>query len=331
MKNKVKAPKVKGGFMKKVSARLTKTKLWAKAKSPELLIAGGIVVGVGACVMACKQTLKVEGIVDEAKRSLDKINDAVENKRDYVDPEDGEQKEYTKEIADLDKRSVYIKTITKLVKNYAVPAALGAISICMILGGFKIIKKRNMALAATVNGLTATLNEYRNRVKKAVGVEKEEDIWAGRDSSNVVGKGTYVDENGNTVEKDIVQNTDGVIGSDPYIFIYNKDTAPSTWDGNYTYDNMFIHQVERDMQIQLTTHNAILLSDVVKKLGLKLSKEQKKRMNPLNEGWTYDRNKEYTGGFEIKILEYCPEDGTFVLEIRPQKDLTDCYWDVYKA
>lgn len=281
--------------------------------------------------MACKQTLKVEGIVDEAKRNLDKINDAVENKRDFIDPEDGKQKEYTKEVADLDKRSVYIKTIGKLVKNYAVPAALGAISICMILGGFKIIKKRNMALAATVNGLTATLNEYRNRVKKAVGDEKEEDIWAGRDSSNVVGKGTYVDENGNVVEKDIVQETDGVINSDPYIFIYNKDTAPSTWDGNYTYDNMFIHQVDRDMQIQLTTHNAILLSDVVKKLGLKLSKEQKKRMNPLNEGWVYDRNKGVTGGFEINILEYIPEDGTFVLEIRPEKDLTDSYWDVYKA
>ena len=49
-----------------------------KKASPEILIVSGVIGGVTAAVMACKATLKVNAVTEEAKTNIEKIHTAKE-------------------------------------------------------------------------------------------------------------------------------------------------------------------------------------------------------------------------------------------------------------
>ena len=57
----------------KVTRKLYKVKFGLKKHSPEILVVAGTVGVVTSAVMACKATLKVNAVIDEAKENLNKI------------------------------------------------------------------------------------------------------------------------------------------------------------------------------------------------------------------------------------------------------------------
>ena len=63
-------------IMDSITHGMNKAVFSAKQKSPSMLIGAGIVLGIAAAVSACKATLKVEEVVDDAKEKLDKIHEA---------------------------------------------------------------------------------------------------------------------------------------------------------------------------------------------------------------------------------------------------------------
>ncbi|MGN1097964.1 MAG: DUF6353 family protein, partial [Clostridia bacterium] len=64
-----------------------------KKHSPEILIVAGVIGTVVSAVMACKSTLKVNDILDEAKENVDIIHAKMENKAlaDRYSKEDGKK------------------------------------------------------------------------------------------------------------------------------------------------------------------------------------------------------------------------------------------------
>ena len=63
-------------LMNKVTRKLYKVKFGLKKHSPEILVGAGVIGVVGASVMACKATLKVNTVVEETKTNLHKIEEA---------------------------------------------------------------------------------------------------------------------------------------------------------------------------------------------------------------------------------------------------------------
>jgi len=61
-----------------------KASLTIKKYSPEILLGAGIVGLVGSTVMACQATPRIEEVVDEAKETLESINDVL-NDETYAD------------------------------------------------------------------------------------------------------------------------------------------------------------------------------------------------------------------------------------------------------
>ena len=85
---------MKSEMINKVSRSIHKVGFKFKKHSPEILVVVGVVGIVSSTVMACKATTKVNDIIDEAKETIDKIHDGVENHKHTSDGE-----EYTQEIA----------------------------------------------------------------------------------------------------------------------------------------------------------------------------------------------------------------------------------------
>jgi len=66
-------------IMSKASGALNKIGFGLKKRSPEILVAVGVVGTVVSAVMACKATTKINTILDETKEQLDKIHEYAGN------------------------------------------------------------------------------------------------------------------------------------------------------------------------------------------------------------------------------------------------------------
>ena len=155
-------------IMSKASGALNKIGFGLKKRSPEILVAVGVVGTVVSAVMACKATTKIDTILDETKEQLDKIHEYAGN------PDVAEK--YNAEDAKKDTAIVYAQTGVKLAKLYAPAVGLGILSISSILASNNILRKRNMAISAALAAATQDFKDYRNRVIERFGKEVDHQL-----------------------------------------------------------------------------------------------------------------------------------------------------------
>ena len=150
---------MKTELVNKVTRSLHKVGFKFKKHSPEILVVTGVIGIVTSTVMACKATTKVNDIVAESKETIDKIHDCVGKD---LHTSDGE--EYTQEVANKDLAIVYTQTAWKFVKLYGPSVLIGAASIGCMVGSNRILRKRNVALAAALTTVEKSFKDYRGRV-----------------------------------------------------------------------------------------------------------------------------------------------------------------------
>ena len=147
-----------------------KTSLQLSKHSPIILVVAGIGTGIGAAVLACKATLKVNEVTEESKETIDRIHAAVEKGQ----TETG--KEYSAEDGKKDLTIVYGQTAIKFVKLYGPSIALGAIAITSTLAGYNILNKRYAATVAAYTVLDKSFKDYRGRVATRFGADIEREL-----------------------------------------------------------------------------------------------------------------------------------------------------------
>ena len=174
-------------------------------KSPELLVIAGVVGVVVSAVMACKATTKAGEIMEETNKTLGEIHTATENGVTKAG------KDYSDEDARKDLTITYIQTSVKYIKLYGPSVAMGAASITCILASHRILKKRNLALAAAYTTLDKSFKDYRGRVAERFGEQVEKELRYNIKAREV--KTTVVNEDGKEKEVNDVKNV-----------------APSGWD-----------------------------------------------------------------------------------------------------
>ncbi len=157
-------------------------------KSPEILVAFGIISGVGGAILACKATVKACKVKEETKETLDTLQEA-EAKGVTNAGESYSEDDYKKDVS-----IVRIQTGVKYIKLYAPSVTLGVLSVTSILAGHKIMKKRNVALAAAYAEVCKSFKEYRNRVLDRFGEHIEKELRYNVKAQEVEKK--IVDENG---------------------------------------------------------------------------------------------------------------------------------------
>lgn len=137
--------------------------LTTKQNSPHIFFVGGVIGVVGATVMACRATLKLDETLDEVQEDLEAI------KPDVVTTKDGD---YYRDVG-----YVYTKSALKIGRLYGPPVVLGVASIAALTGSHISLARRNAALSATLVTVMKAFDEYRVRVKAEIGQDKESDIY----------------------------------------------------------------------------------------------------------------------------------------------------------
>lgn len=242
-----------------VTRSLNKVVFKLKKHSPELLVVAGV-VGIGAsAVMACKATLKVNEVIDEAKDSIDKIHEVVEG--DYH-LSDGE--EYTQEVANRDLAIVYIQTGWKLVKLYGPAVALGVASIGCMIGSNQILRKRNVALAAAYTAVDSSFKEYRNRLIERFGKDLDRELRFNVKAKEIEER--VVDEEGNET---VVAKTVEVVDPNAIHDIYSKVFCEGSlgWTRNAELNKLFLVKQQRALNDKLKAQGILTLNEVYEALG----------------------------------------------------------------
>lgn len=155
----------KAVLLAKGKRQLFKAGLLLKKHSHEILTYGGIVGGIGAAVLACRATLKLEDTLETGKEEIDAV------KTNFEYPE-APSKEERKELS-----IAYGRTTVDVVKLYLPAVTLGVASVASILAGHNIISKRSAAYAAAYTAVNDQLKGYRERVAARYGEDVEHELY----------------------------------------------------------------------------------------------------------------------------------------------------------
>ena len=282
-------------IMSKASGALNKIGFGLKKRSPEILVAVGVVGTVVSAVMACKATTKIDTILDETKEQLDKIHEYAGN------PDVAEK--YNAEDAKKDTAIVYGQAGVKLAKLYAPAVGLGILSISSILASNNILRKRNMAISAALAAATQDFKDYRNRVIERFGKEVDHQLRYNIKAEEI--EETVTDEKGK--EKKVKKNIEV---ADPNASGYAKYFTRSNpyWEEDSSYVEMFLRSQQNFANDKLKANGHLTLNYVYDMLGFHDSKAG------MVVGWIYDLdhpNGDNYVEFDVKKVNLPNEQGGY--------------------
>ena len=282
-------------IMSKASGALNKIGFGLKKRSPEILVAVGVVGTVVSAVMACKATTKINTILDETKEQLGKIHE-------YAGNPDAAEK-YNAEDAKKDTAIVYAQTGVKLAKLYAPAVGLGILSISSILASNNILRKRNMAISAALAAATQDFKDYRNCVIERFGKEVDHQLRYNIKAEEI--EETVTDEKGK--EKNVKKSIEV---ADPNASGYVKYFTRSNpyWEEDSSYVEMFLRSQQNYANDKLKATGHLTLNDVYDMLGFHDSKAG------MVVGWIYDLdhpNGDNYVEFDVKKVNLPNEQGGY--------------------
>lgn len=307
---------------------LVKTKLGIKKHSPEILVAAGIGTGIIAAIVACKQTIKANDIVAEARKSLQNIEDVKELAANN-------EVEYTEENEQEDRKTIGMQVAVGMVKTYALPVGLGVLSITCILAGHHILKKRNVALAAAYSALSTDFMNYRKRVVDKYGKDVDFMLKNGLEKQ-IVANQVIDPETGEVKEtkEEVLTYEGGKLSQYARIF---DEVGSTQWTPSADHNRAFLLMEQNYFNERIRTRGYIFLNEVYERLGFRPTKAGSV------VGWVY-QNADYEGiDFGIftahtqKAAEFL--DGTepsIILDFNVQGDILSLVteggvWDQYNG
>lgn len=248
-------------------------KLTAKEFSPEVFVILGIGGALTAAVMACMATRKLDPVLEEHNRAVERIHEQYH--------EEAENKEETKDLA-----KVYLHTAGEMVKLYGPSITIGALSVTGILTGNRILRKRNISLATAYATLDSGFRLYRSHVVERFGEEVDRSLRMGSTVGEV--EDTVVNEDG--VEAKTIKEgeivSDGDLPEYARYFTYGEARAA---EPNADYNRMILKGHQDLANHKLKADGYLFLNDLYEMLGIERS------IAGQTVGWIYDKNREDHG------------------------------------
>lgn len=264
----------KNELITKMRRGVNRIGLQLKRKSPEILIAAGVVGSVASAVMACRATLKVSEIIEEANSNIECVHNTLAQNP-------SETTSYTEEDSKHDLTIIYVQTGVKLAKLYAPSVLLGALSLTSILTSHNILRKRNMTLAAICTAMDHSFKDYRKRVAERFGEEVEKEIRYNLQTKEI--EENEIDPE--TGEVKTVKKTVQVVGEDVFKYsIYAKvfDELNPNFSKDPEQSLYFLRAQQTVFNDMLRARGHVFLNEVYDALGIPRTKAGQ------FVGWIYD-------------------------------------------
>lgn len=227
--------------------------LLTKKNSPHIFFVAGVVGLAGSAFLACRATLKLEENLDKLKEDLDGVKEIYHNDRSsataHPEVNSSPEAEAYKNVG-----YVAVRTVVIFGKLYGPAIVLGGVSVAALTGSHIQLTRRNAALSATLAAATRAYDEYRTRVQKEIGREREFEVYHDiKDTTKMV-------DGKKTLEK-----VRGVHGSSTYAQFY--DSANVNWYNDPDMNRSFLTCQETHANHLLHARGHVFLNDVYDSLG----------------------------------------------------------------
>ena len=254
-------------FGKSITNVLARPALKLKKYSPEILIIGGVVGMVTAAVMAVKATASedYENIIMDHRMAFHKMEQAKliaqECPMKVVDGVEVEM--YSIESQKSDAITQYKKTTFRLAKIYWPSATLMTMSVVAVLSGFRIIRKRNMALVAAYNIVDQAFKGYRERVRAELGDEMDTHFM--HDTEMKAETKTVKNEDGTTTK---IKSTEQILKGN-VVSMYGRlyDETNKQFEKDPRFNWLYIKKKRDYFNDLLHSRGHVFLNEVYDELG----------------------------------------------------------------
>lgn len=233
----------------KATQQVMRQILVMKKNSPHIFFGAGIVGFVGTVYLASRATMKLEKVLDDFNHDIEQVTGRNHGNDEYS------QNDYRKDLA-----YVYGKGSVAIGKLYLPAAILGTASVVSLSGSHVILTRRNSALAGTLAIVTQAFEEYRERVRKELGSDKELDLRFDLKEVEIE------DESGN---KQLIKLADPN-GLSPYARFFDEFSV--NWQKDAEYNRMYVQCQQNYANQLLQTRGHVFLNDVYDVLGIERSK-----------------------------------------------------------
>lgn len=235
----------------KGAAKLVGYKL--KEARPEIALVAGIVSVAAGTVWACVKTKEAVEVVDDLKKDSDDLalTEAATN--------DGK--------IDIHERAkLYGHYFLKFAKIYGLPLALWVLGIGGIVGSHGEMRQRNAKLLANSVALKKLFDEYRERVREAVGEELEQKLYFGAKDEKIAVK--EIDEE--TGEEKTVKKKVPVFREQPGSMYARNWTENTSYEYDIrSYSDFMLDARIANLNKKLRLVPFITLNEVYDELGFK--------------------------------------------------------------
>lgn len=237
----------------KLTSKVGRQILIGQKHSPKILFVAGIVGVTATVVLACRATLKVEEVLEEAQSDIEKINSAIELHSD----------QYTEADQKRDVAIVYIQSGLKIVKLYAPALTIGVAAVGCLVGSHAILNKRNVALTAAYAGLDRAFKEYRQRVIAEYGEDEERNL-------RYTELRESVEINSDGVEVKTLEHVFNPLKATPYSRFF--DETSTSWCKEPEYNKVFLIAQQNYANDLLRSRGHLFLNEVYDMIGVERSK-----------------------------------------------------------
>lgn len=234
-----------------LTSRVGRQILTGQKHSPTILFAAGVAGVVVTAILASRATLKLDEVLEEAQRDL-------ESARNVQHPK------YKEEDRQRDIVVIYARTAVRVSWLYAPSIAVGALSIAMLTGSHVILTRRNVGLTAAYAALDRGFREYRERVVKELGPDKDREFRYAMEEREVVEE---------TDSGPVVTNVKKVGPKSASVYARFFDEVSPNWSKTPAYNQIFLSAQQNYANDLLRSRGHVFLNDVYDMLGLSRTRE----------------------------------------------------------
>lgn len=282
---------MKQEIINKATRLLSSTQYQFKKHSPEILMVAGIAGTIVGTVLACKATTKVSEIIEEKNKNVEDVHTCLEDNT----------KEYTEEDSKKDLTIIYAQTGVKLFKLYAPAIGVMTLSFASIIAGHKVLKKRNIAIAAAYAAIDKGFKQYRKNVIEEFGEGVDQQMRFGLKSKEIKKK----DKDGKTVkETEYYIDPEGNPLDNISEYARFFDASSENFAKDPEYNMMFLRRQQDYANEMLKARGHLFLNEVYDLLDIPRSKAGQV------VGWVYDKNGNTKGDNYVDFGLYRNDQGT---------------------
>lgn len=260
------------------TSKFARQVLVTQKHSPKILFVAGVVGVVGATVLACRATLKISDVLDgheKQKSDLDILYSETSPR------ESSEQRDQNKAKAF---RKLQVRTALEIAKPYLPAVGLGLVSIAALTGSYIVLTKRNASVMAAYAAVQKGYDQYRERVRKELGDDKDRQFAHGAELQRVEEKLS----NGKTAITDTKVVKDPQIGGSPYAVVFDERSKHFTREPGMNSSIVMMKQNYANDKLRAKGH--LFLNEVYDMLGLPRTKAG------AVVGWVYRNDNEAKTG-----------------------------------